>query len=164
MKAIVAVNKNWSIGKNGQLLYSIPGDMRFFRETTKGSTVIMGRKTLDSFPEGKPLKNRTNIVISSSSDEREGVVWAKSPRDALLKTENLNSTFLIGGATIYSQLIDYCTEAYVTIIDDYDMGDSFFPDLDKMDNWELFESSEDFIENGYSYRFCKFKNNNPKEL
>ena len=163
MKAIVAVNKNWSIGKNGDLLYSLPGDMRFFRETTKGSTVIMGRKTLDSFPQGKPLKNRTNIVISSSSDERE-VVWAKSPIDALEKASELDSAFLIGGATIYNQLIDYCSDAYVTIIDDYEMGDSFFPNLEKMDNWELYESSETFVENGYSYRFCKFKNKNPKEL
>lgn len=164
MKAIVAVNKNWAIGKNGTLLYSLSGDMKFFRETTKGSTVIMGRKTLDSFPNGMPLKNRTNIVISSSSDERENVVWAKTPIEALKKTNSLQDSFLIGGATIYNQLLDYCTEALVTIIDDYAEGDSYFPNLDENKNWELTDSSESITENGFTYRFCKFKNKNPKEL
>ena len=93
MKAIVAVNKNWAIGKNGDLLYSLPGDMRFFRETTKGKTVIMGRKTLDSFPDGLPLKNRVNIVISKSSDERD-VIWVKSPHEALKSAEDFENTFL----------------------------------------------------------------------
>ena len=86
MKAIVCVNNNWAIGKNGDLLYSLPGDMKFFRETTKGKTVIMGRKTLNSFPNGNPLKNRVNIVISSNPDEKEGVVWVKTPFEALEKT------------------------------------------------------------------------------
>jgi dihydrofolate reductase len=164
MKAIVAVNKNWAIGKNGQLMYSIPGDMRFFRETTKGNTVVMGRKTLDSFPGGLPLKNRTNIVITSSPDSRENVVWANSPIDALKKVDDINQCFLIGGASIYKELIEYCTEAYVTVIDDNSEGDSYFPNLDEMDNWTLFETSEEFFENGFSYKFCKFKNNNPKEI
>ncbi len=164
MIAIVAVNKKWSIGKNGQLLYSLPGDMRFFRETTQGKTVIMGRKTLDSFPNGMPLKNRTNIVISSSPDKRENVIWSTNPVDALKKVNDIKQCFLIGGATIYKELLDYCTEAYVTIVDDYTEGDSYFPALDEKDNWILYETSELFCENGFSYRFCKFKNTKPKEI
>ena len=164
MKAIVAVNKKWSIGKNGDLLYSLPGDMKFFRETTKNKTVVMGRKTLDSFPGGKPLKNRINIVISRNSDAREGVVWVKTPIDAMKSVSDFENAFLIGGASVYDQLIDYCDEAYVTVVDDLTEGDSFFPNLDERDNWFLSETSEDYFENGFKYRFCKYKNNHPKEL
>ncbi len=163
MKAIVAVNRKWSIGKNGDLLYSLPSDMRFFRETTKNKTVIMGRKTLDSFPRGNPLKNRVNIVISRGNDERD-VIWVKTPTDAIKATKDFDNTFLIGGASVYEQLIDYCDEAYVTIVDDDTEGDSFFPDLDMKDNWLLSEKSDVFYENGFTYRFCKYKNNNPKEI
>jgi dihydrofolate reductase len=157
------VNKKWAIGKDGELMYSLPGDMRFFRETTKGKNVIMGRKTLDSFPGGAPLKNRVNIVISRNSDERD-VIWVKDPIEALCKANNKDDTFLIGGASVYEQLIDYCTEAYVTIIEDYSDGDSYFPNLEEREGWEVYEKSDSFFENGLSYRFCKFKNNNPKEL
>lgn len=163
MKAIVAVNKKWSIGKDGDLLYSLPTDMRFFRETTKGNTVIMGRKTLDSFPNGSPLKNRTNIVISRTPDSRD-VVWASSPLDALKQSNDIENTYLIGGATVYSQLIEYCSEAYVTIVEDDLAGDSFFPNLDEKDNWEIVDVSDTIVENGFSFKFFKYKNNNPKEI
>ncbi len=162
MKAIVAVNKKWSIGNEGELLYSLPGDMRFFRETTKGKIVIMGRKTLDSFPQGKPLKNRVNIVISRSKKETEGVLWANTPVDALSLADDFDNTFLIGGDSIYRQLIDYCDEAFVTVVDDEKEGDSFFPNLNEREGWVLYESSDDITENGLSYRFCKFKNKNPR--
>ncbi len=164
MKAIVCVNNNWAIGKNGDLLYSLPGDMKFFRETTKGKTVIMGRKTLNSFPGGNPLKNRVNIVISSNPENREDVVWVKTPMEAMQKTSDFSESFLIGGASIYSQLIDYCSEALVTIVDDDKSGDSFFPDLFKKDEWFLEKESEVKEENGLKYRFCIFKNKNPKDI
>ncbi len=163
MKAIVAVNRKWSIGKDGELLYSLPGDMRFFRETTKNKTVIMGRKTLDSFPEGKPLKNRVNIVISRGNDDRD-VIWVRTPEDAVKSSSAYADTFLIGGSSIYEQLIDFCDEAYVTMIEDDFEGDSFFPNLDERDNWVLSEESDAFCENDLTYRFCKYKNNYPKEL
>ncbi len=160
MKAIVAVNKKWAIGLEGNLLYSLRGDMKFFRETTMGKTVLMGRKTLDSFPDGKPLKNRINIVISRHKDDREGVVWVSSIEEAISKISDTEKTFLIGGASIYEQMIDYCSEAYVTVIDDDKIGDSFFPNLNSREGWELYETSEAFEENGISYRFCKYRNNN----
>lgn len=164
MKAIVCVNNNWAIGKNGDLLYSLPGDMKFFRETTKGKTVIMGRKTLNSFPNGNPLKNRVNIVISSNPDEKEGVVWVKTPFEALEKTSDFSETFLIGGASIYSQLIDYCSEALVTIVDDEKEGDTYFPNLYEKTEWFLEKESDSIFENGFRYKFCLFKNKNPKEI
>ncbi len=163
MKAIVCVNKNWAIGKNGDLIYSLPGDMKFFRETTKGKTVIMGRKTLDSFPGGNPLKNRVNIVISSKSDNRKDVVWAKTPSEAIEKTTDFSESFLIGGASVYNQMIDYCSEALVTIVDDEKEGDTFFPNLYEKNNWSLEKESETVEENGLKYKFCIFKNNNPKD-
>jgi len=164
LKAIVCVNNNWAIGKNGDLLYSLPGDMKFFRETTKGKTVIMGRKTLNSFPGGNPLKNRINIVISSNSDEKEGVIWVKTPLEALKKTSDFSETFLIGGASIYSQLIDYCSEALVTIVDDEKDGDTYFPNLFEKTEWFLEKESDFIFENGFRYKFCLFKNKNPKEI
>jgi dihydrofolate reductase len=164
MKAIVCVNKKWSIGKNGDLLYSLSGDMKFFRETTKGKTVVMGRKTLDSFSEGKPLKNRVNIVISKNIDVSRDVIWVNSPSDALSKITDSENTFLIGGSSIYEQLIDFCDEALVTIVEDDTEGDSFFPNLLERKNWALVDESEEFSENGLKYRFCKFMNNVPKEF
>ena len=146
MHLIAAVDKNWAIGKDNKLLVSIPDDMKFFRETTKGHVVVMGRKTLESFPNGLPLKNRTNIVLTSDkSYNAHGAIVASSAEELkqeLIKYDS-DDIYVIGGASIYNLLVDECDEAHITYIDYAYDADTFFPNLDKRDNWVIAEESED---------------------
>ena len=160
MKIIVAVSENWGIGKDNDLLFSIPTDMKFFRETTKGHTVVMGRKTLESFPGGNPLKNRTNIVISKTlkPDEKEGIVLFGSIEEFIENRDKFDDEiFIIGGASIYRQMLEYADTALVTKVDSIADADTFMPNLDEDDNWTLAECSEDMTENGLTFRFCTYK-------
>lgn len=116
MKTIVAVDEKWGIGKNNGLLFSIPEDMRFFRETTLNKVVVMGSNTLKSFPGGKPLKNRVNIVLWPDAEERDDVVIVRN-LDELSKTLSAYDTddvFIIGGAMFYKTMLPYCDTAYIT--------------------------------------------------
>lgn len=145
IRAIVAVDKNWAIGKEGKLLTSIPDDQRFFRQTTTGQVVIMGRKTLESLPGGKPLPNRTNVIMTRNEDYKEsGVVIAHSVPEALAAARKENADiYIAGGKEIYEQLLPYCDEAYVTYIDYSYHADTYFPNLDKMPEWVLTSESEE---------------------
>lgn len=170
MKAIVAVTKNWGIGKDNQLLISIPEDMKFFRNKTAGAIVIMGRKTLESFPGGRPLKNRVNIVITRDpSFAPEGVLSVHDVDEAVRKAEEVRKTdlledgreretFVIGGASIYGQMADLCDTIYVTKIDADCEADAFFPDLDSRAGWMVAEESETAEHEGLRYRFVTYKN------
>ena len=140
MNLIVAVDKNWAIGLKGDLLVSIPQDMKFFRETTKGKVVAMGRKTLESFPNGLPLKNRVNIVLTSDKDYNgRGAVVVHTIEDMVKELQKYNEEdiFVIGGETIYRQLLPYCKKAYITKIDHAYHADTFFPNLDEDEEWEM---------------------------
>ena len=140
MNLIVAVDKNWAIGLNGDLLVSIPQDMKFFRETTKGKVVAMGRKTLESFPNGLPLKNRVNVVLTSDKNYNgRGAVLVHSIEDMVKELQKYNEEdiFVIGGETIYRQLLPYCKKAYITKIDHAYHADTFFPNLDEDPEWEM---------------------------
>ena len=120
MNLIVAVDKNWAIGLGNKLLVSIPQDMKFFRETTKGKVVAMGRKTLESFPGGQPLKNRVNVVLTTDkSYSTNGIVLVHSIKEMLdeLKKYPSEDIYVIGGETIYRQLLPHCDRAYITRID-----------------------------------------------
>ena len=146
MKIIVAADSRWGIGKNNRLLVSIPSDMRFFRETTSGCTIIMGRKTLESFPGGKPLKNRRNIVLTS--DPAYAVPDAETASSveealALVRDEDPDRVFCIGGSSIYRQFLPFCDTAFVTKIDHVYEADSYFPDLDADEEWEITSESEE---------------------
>lgn len=146
MKIIVAADSRWGIGKNNKLLVSIPSDMRFFRETTSGCTIIMGRKTLESFPGGRPLKNRRNIVLTSDpACVVSGVEVAHSVQEALelIRDEDPDRVFCIGGGSIYRQFLPCCDTAYVTKIDHVYEADSYFPDLDADEEWEITSQSEE---------------------
>ena len=167
MDLIVAADKNWAIGKGGDLIYSIPEDMKFFRRTTLGKTVVMGRKTLESFPGGKPLPKRVNVVLSSNPDYApEGAVAvhnyaqlfaeiAKYPEDEVM---------LIGGGRLYTDLAKYCRRAYITLIDAETEGvDTFIPNFDELDGWELEEVSEPLETGGYTVRFATYLNHNPQK-
>lgn len=169
MKAIVAVTKDWGIGKDNQLLVSIPEDMKFFRTKTAGAIVIMGRKTLESFPGKKPLKNRVNIVITRDKTYApDGVVTvhdveeavkraAKIQEQDLLEDGSKRDIFVIGGASIYEQMADLCDTIYVTKVDTVCEADAFFPDLDEKEGWYIAEMSEEDCYNGIFYRFVTYK-------
>lgn len=163
MNLIVAVDQNWAIGKNNQLLVRIPADQKFFRETTTGKVVVMGRKTLESFPNGQPLKNRTNIVLTRNKDYAvKGAIVVHS-MDELhdeLKKYNSEDVFVIGGEKIYEQLLDECDVAHVTKIEFAYDADSYFPNLDENSDWEITGDSEEqtyFDLEYYFYRYEKKK-------
>ena len=160
MKAIVAVDQNWGIGCKGKLLASIPADMKFFRSTTLGKVVVMGRKTLESFPNGAPLKDRVNIVLTKNSNfEKQGVVVVHSVEELHeeLKKYNSDDVYVIGGAAIYSQLIDECDTAYVTKIDYTYEADAYFPNLDEKENWEVAVEGEEETYYDLEYYFMTYR-------
>ena len=140
MNVIVAADKNWGIGKDNKLLVSIPSDMKFFRTQTTGKVVVMGRKTLESFPNGMPLKNRTNIVLTRNPDyEVKGGVVVHSVEELLevLKPYEEEDIYVIGGDSIYRLLLPYCRTAHVTKIDFAFEADTYFPNLDEDGSWEI---------------------------
>ena len=163
MNLIAAVDSNWAIGKNNQLLVRIPMDQKFFRETTTGKVVVMGRKTLESFPNGLPLKNRTNIVLThipNYSVKDAIVVHSLDELHEELKKYNSEDIYVIGGEKIYEQLLDECDVAHITKIDfEYD-ADAYFPNLDENPDWEITGDSEEqtyFDLEFYLYRYEKVK-------
>lgn len=146
MNLIVNADKNWAIGKDNRLLVSIPQDMKFFRETTTGKVVVMGRKTLESFPGGQPLKNRRNIVLTRNpgySVKGAEVVRSAEELLKLLEGSPLEDVYVIGGGEVYRLLLPYCDTVYVTKIDFAYQADTFFPNLDESPEWELAEESEE---------------------
>ncbi len=161
MKLIVNVDNQWNIGNDGDLVFPIPEDMKFFRTTTSGKVVVMGRKTLDSFPGGNPLKNRVNIVLTrDTSFEREPSVICNSVDDVLekIKEYNTDDVYIIGGAEIYKTFLDYCDTALVTHVDAVaQKADKKFPDLSQYPEWKLVEQSEIKESNGFKFRFCTYK-------
>lgn len=146
MNVIVNVDKNWAIGKGNKLLVSIPQDMKFFREMTMGKVVVMGRKTLESFPGGQPLKKRENIVLTGDRQYQAGdAVVVHSMEELLeeLKKYPPEDVFVIGGESIYRSLLPWCTKAYVTKTDHAYDADTWFPDLDRDPEWKMTKSSEE---------------------
>lgn len=160
MNLIVAVDKNWAIGMNNKLLVSIPADMKFFRETTVGKVVVMGRKTLESFPGGQPLKKRTNIVLTSDRNYRVKDAIVVHTIDELfeeLKKYEENDVYVIGGESIYRQLLPYCKVAHVTRINHAYEADTFFPNLDEMKDWEITGVSEEQTYFNLEYEFVRYE-------
>lgn len=146
MNLIAAVDKNWGIGLKNRLLVSIPDDMKFFRQTTTGKVVVMGRKTLESFPGGKPLKNRVNVVLTSDPDYQVKdavVVHSLDELHAELKKYPSEDIYVIGGESIYRQLLDNCDTAYITRWDFAYDADAHLPNLDERDDWRLAEKGEE---------------------
>ena len=146
MNLIVNVDSNWAIGHQGKLLVTIPEDMKFFRSETSGKVVVLGRKTLDTFPGGQPLKNRTNIILSHNPDYKvKGAIVCHSVEEVLeeLKKYNDEDIFVIGGESIYRQLLPYCKTAYITKIDHAYQADTFFPDLDQDPQWQMTKISDE---------------------
>ncbi len=139
MNLIAAADIGWGIGKNGDLLYSIPEDMRFFREKTAGKTVIMGRATLESLPGGKPLPKRRNIILSKTLSEVPGAEVCKTPEDilSLLSDTPGEDVFVIGGESIYREMLPYCDTAYITRIEAKTEADRHLVNLDENKEWKI---------------------------
>ena len=160
MNLIVAVDKNWAIGKENKLLVSIPQDMKFFRETTMGKVVVMGRKTLESFPGGQPLKKRTNIVLTRDKDydvKDAIVVYDVESLLEELKKYDEEDIFVIGGESIYRQLLPYCTLAHITKINHAFEADTYFPNLDEMEDWEITGVSDEQTYFNLEYEFVRYE-------
>lgn len=160
MILIAAVDKNWAIGKNNKMMWSIPGDMRFFQEKTTGHVVVMGRKTLESFPGGLPLKNRTNIVLTKNRAYRApGAAAVHTIEELHKKLEAYagEEVFVIGGGSVYRQLLPDCDTAYITKIDHVYEADTYFPNLDEMPEWEITEVSEEQTSFDLEYIFTKYE-------
>lgn len=160
MKMIVCVSENYGIGKENGLLFSLPPDMKLFRETTMGKVIIMGRATLDSFPNGAPLKNRVNIVLThDKSFARENVLAFNSVEDILSHIKNYpeSDCYVIGGAEIYRLFEPYCNEAIVTKVRKTADADKFFFNIDESDAWEKYYESEKMNHEGIEFTFCRYK-------
>jgi len=160
MNLIVAVDKNWAIGCQNKLLVSIPADMRFFRDETNNKVVIMGKNTLESFPSGQPLKNRVNIVIALEKDYKvkdATVVYSMEEALETIKNYKSEDVYVIGGASIYRQMLPYCDVAYITKIDYEYHADTYFPNLDEMEEWFIAEESEEQTYYDLSYTFCRYE-------
>lgn len=157
---IAAVDSRWGIGYKNRLLVNIPADQRFFRETTTGGVVVAGRKTMESLPGGQPLKNRTNFVLTRDKDyQMKGAVVVHSIQELLDQLGEYPSeqVYVIGGETIYRQLLPYCDTAHITKIDFAYQADTFFPDLDVDEEWEMVADSEEQTYYDLEYRFCKYQ-------
>lgn len=160
MNTIVAVDRNWGIGKDNKLLVSIPADMKFFRQETIGKVVVMGRKTLESFPGGMPLAGRTNIVLTRNEEYRvKGAQIVHSRQQLLEELERYPSRdiYVIGGDSVYKMMLPFCDTAYATKIDFAYEADSFFPDLDQMEEWEIAASSEEQTYFDLEYAFVRYE-------
>ena len=164
--SILNCDKEFGIGKRNGLLFSLPLDMKFFKETTLNHVVAMGENTLLSFPNSKPLKNRTHIVLSADHTHNyEGVINIHSFEEFIkeIKEKAKDETvFIIGGASIYNQTLPYVDEVYLTKVNEVGGAEVFFNNLDKNKDFECYEEGEPIIDNGHEIRFTKYRNLNKK--
>lgn len=160
MNLIVAVDENWAIGNKNELLIRIPADHKNFRQETTGKVVVLGRKTLETFPQGLPLKNRTNIIMSTNpSYQVKDAVVVHSVEELLeeLKQYDTQDVYIVGGESIYRQMLPYCDVAHVTKIDHAYEADAFFPNLDEDPDWQITADSEEQTYFDITYHFLKYE-------
>lgn len=159
MRAIVAVDKKWGIGKQNDLLFNLPEDMKFFRQKTANKTVCMGYNTLLSFPNSKPLKNRVNIVLAPDGVERDDCIVVHTLEELSKELKKYEDVFVIGGAMFYKTMLPYCEEVFVTKVDADGEATVFYPNLDENANFEMVYESEELESNGLKIKFTTYKNN-----
>lgn len=157
MDLIVAVYDDWGIGRDGTQPVALSVDRKFFREVTRGATVIVGRRTLADFPGGQPLPNRMNIVLTRQNVQIPGVTVCHSPEEAAELTKDHEKVFVIGGGSIYKQMLSMCSKAYITKVHTTPESDTFFPNLDKDPSWELECVLQQGEENGTGYEMCLYR-------
>lgn len=160
MNLIVAVDENWAIGNKNELLISIPADHKFFRQETTGKVVVLGRKTLETFPQGLPLKNRTNIIMSTNPAYKvKDAVVVHNVEELLeeLKKYDTEDVYIVGGESVYRQMLPYCNVAHVTRIDHAYAADAYFPNLDESPEWQITADSEEQTYFDITYHFLKYE-------
>ncbi len=160
MNIIAAVDNNWAIGSKNELLVRIPNDHKMFREMTTGKVVVLGRKTLETFPQGQPLKNRTNIILSANPKYRVKDATVVHSIDELteeLKKYDDGDIYIIGGESVYRQMLPYCNVAHITKIDHEYEADAYFPNLDKDEEWEITADSEEQTYFDIAYQFLRYE-------
>lgn len=160
MNLIVAVDENWAIGNKNELLIRIPADMKMFREETTGKVVVLGRKTLETFPNGQPLKNRTNIILSTKKDYQvKDAIVVHSIEELLEELKNYpqEDIYIIGGESVYRQMLPYCNVAHVTKIDRSYEADAFFPNLEEEGDWKITAESDEQSYFDTTYSFVKYE-------
>ncbi|MBQ6129011.1 MAG: dihydrofolate reductase [Lachnospiraceae bacterium] len=163
MKCIAAVDNNWAIGFKGKLLVSIPNDQKMFRNETQGKVVVLGRKTLETFPGGLPLKMRTNIILTRNRDYSvKDAVVVRDDEELFAELSGYDSDdiYIIGGDSVYKRYIKYCDTAIITKIDQSYESDAFFPNLDEDPDWEMVAESEEMTYFSVEYTFREYKNKN----
>jgi len=169
MQAILHCDLKWGIGKRNDLMFRLPKDMSYFRKTTLNKVVVMGSNTLLSFPGGKPLKNRTNIVLWPGGDKKradeDGFIMVESLEELFrtLKKYKTDDIFIIGGAMMYHTMLPYCKYVFLTIVEADGGAEVFFDNLELLSNWSLVEESEPEDDNGYKIRFTKWENSEPQK-
>ena len=157
MELIVAVYDDWGIGREGTQPVALAADRRFFRQTTKGAMVIVGRKTLSDFPGGKPLPNRVNVVLTRGNPDIEGVEICHSPEEAMELAKTVDRAMVIGGGSVYRQMLPLCDTAYITKVHCTIPCDTYFPNLDDDPAWKLAEILQSGEEDGIAYEMCLYK-------
>lgn len=157
MELIVAVYDDWGIGKDGTQPIALSADRKFFRETTKGAMVIVGRRTIEDFPGQKPLPGRVNLALTRSTDEIPGFRVCHSPKEAAELAKTAHRAFVIGGGSVYKQMLPMCDRAYVTKVHTAVESDTYFPNLDTDPHWCLAEILQSGEENGIAYEMCLYK-------
>ena len=156
MKLIVAVYDDWGIGRDGTQPVALSADRKFFRETTRGAMVIAGRCTIADFPGQKPLPGRVNVAITRQNLEIPGFAVVNSPEAAVELSKDAENVFVIGGGSIYRQMLPYCDTAYITKVHCTIDSDTYFPNLDEAPDWQLQEILQSGEENGISYEMCRY--------
>lgn len=157
MDLIVAVYDDWGIGSDGTQPVALSADRKFFRETTRGAMVIVGRRTVEDFPGKKPLPGRKNVMLTRKGVPIPGFTICASPEEAVALAKNAEKCFVIGGGSIYRQLLPYCDNAYVTKVHTCPRSDTFFPNLEEREDWALAEILQQGEENGIGYEMCLYK-------
>jgi len=157
MELIVAVYDDWGIGAGGTQPIALSADRKFFRETTRGAMVIVGRRTIADFPGQKPLPGRVNVALTRQNMEIPGFTVCKSPEEAAQLAKTAQRAMVIGGGSIYRQMLPWCDTAYITKVHVTPASDTFFPNLDEDPDWTLAEVLQSGEENGIGYEMCLYK-------
>ncbi len=157
MELIVAVYDDWGIGRDGTQPVALSADRKFFRETTRGAMVIVGRRTIEDFPGQKPLPGRVNVALTRQNREIPGFTVCTSPEEAVALAESAPRAMVIGGGSIYRQMLPYCDTAYVTKVHCTPESDTFFSNLEEDPRWRLAEVLQKGEENGVAYEMCLYQ-------
>lgn len=157
MELIVAVYDDWGIGRNGTQPIALSADRKFFRDTTRGAMVIVGRRTIEDFPGQKPLPGRVNVALTRSGRAIPGFTVCSGPEEAAALAKTAQRAIVIGGGSVYRQMLPFCDTAFVTRVHAAPVSDTFFPDLDQDPSWILEKILQSGEENGIAYEMCLYR-------